>query len=238
MLKDLLDEKQSVSDMEQILRQEVVKVTGEEIAHTIKFMLREGLIVEQDQLLALNVQMDDQLREYMEDLLEYGLTQYESTYKHAEKFVLWHNYRKDQVQRKLLKTPGDKMKGTYFYDDYALVFAGLKKDASLAERLQYKDKFLAPNLFQWECENNISQKDLQALRLCKYVYLFIRKVDEEHGVRLPFTYVGDGKFDNERKQLKEDSSTGKQNVTYLYDIHMDETLPDYLQYDFGLSDMA
>ncbi len=238
VLKYLLEERQPINDMKLILQREIVNATSEEIAHTIRFMLKDGLIVEQDQRLALNVQLDDMLREYMEDLLEYGLTQYESTYKHAEKFVLWHNYRKDQVQRKLLKTPGDKMKGTYFYDDYALVFAGLKKDASLAERLKYNDKFLTPDLFQWECENNISPKDLQALRLCKYVHLFIRKVDEEHGVRLPFIYVGDGKFSNEREQKKKDQMTGKQNITYLYDIHMDETLPDYLQYDFGLSDMA
>ena len=84
-------------------------------------------------------------------------------------------------------------------------------------------------------ENNISDNDLQALRMCKYVHLFIRKVDEEHGIRLPFIYVGEGYFSNERKQEKIDTTTGKENTTYLYDIPMNEELPDYLQYDFGLA---
>ena len=95
--------------------------------------------------------------------------------------------------------------------------------------------FLTANTFQWECENNISDRDLQALRLCKYVHLFIRKVDEEHGVRLPFIYVGEGKFSNERKQEKVDSTTGNANITYMYDIPMNEELPEYLLYDFGVA---
>lgn len=56
----------------------------------------------------------------------------------------------------------------------------------------------------------------------------------QHGVRLPFIYVGEGRFSNERKQEKIDSTTGKENITYLYDIPMQEELPDYLQYDFGV----
>ena len=82
-------------------------------------------------------------------------------------------------------------------------------------------------MFQWECENNISEKELQALRLCKYVHLFVRKVQNEHGIQLPFTYVGEGRFTNERAQSK--------NGTYLYDIPMESPLPEYLQYDFGVA---
>ena len=116
-----------------------------------------------------------------------------------------------------------------------IVFASLKKDASLEERLNYKDKFLEDNLFQWECENNISASDLQALRLAKYAHVFIRKVSEEHGVVLPFTYVGTGHFSNERRQEKAEQVTGKKITTYLYDINMTEALPGYLQYDFGVA---
>ena len=163
----------------------------------------------------------------MLDLLKYGISQYEETYRNSEKFILWHDYRMDQVQLKLLKDPDHNQKGTYFYGDEAIVFASLKKDASVEERLNYKDKFLDPSLFQWECENNISAKDLQALRLCKYVHLFVRKVQNEHGIQLPFTYVGEGRFTNERAQSK--------NGTYLYDIPMTSALPEYLQYDFGVA---
>ena len=221
--------------MRSVLFEEIQNCTGDEVDHTIRFMMKKGAIKTESERLSLNVTIDEQFTEYVEDLLTYGMTQYESNYKNAEKFILWHNYRMDQVQLKLLKDPDHNQKGTYFYGDEAIVFASLKKDASIEERLAYKDKFLTANTFQWECENNISDRDLQALRLCKYVHLFIRKVDEEHGVRLPFIYVGEGRFSNERKQEKRDSATGKENVTYLYDIPMQEELPDYLQYDFGVA---
>ena len=51
----------------------------------------------------------------------------------------------------------------------------------------------------------------------------------------PGTYVGKGKMTNPRRQVKFDKSKGKDVVTYLYDIVMENELPDYLQYDFGLT---
>ena len=40
---------------------------------------------------------------------------------------------------------------------------------------------------------------------------------------------------NPRKQERFDKAKGRNVITYLYDIVMEETLPDYLQYDFGLA---
>ena len=228
-------ETSSDSDVRACLYGAVPGCTEDQIAHTLRFMLKKGGLALKDNVYSLNASMDDQLREYISDLVSYGLTQYEITYKNSEKFLLWHSYRMDQVQLKMLKDPDHNQKGTYFYGDEAIVFASLKKEASIEERLAYKDKFLAPDMFQWECENNISNRDLQALRLCKYVHLFIRKTKDEHGITQPFIYVGEGQFSNERKQEKLDSKTGKNNVTYLYDIPMKTELPDYLRYDFGIA---
>lgn len=50
-----------------------------------------------------------------------------------------------------------------------------------------------------------------------------------YGLLIKKSYVGKGKLTNPRKQEK--------NQTYLFDIEMEETLPDYLQYDFGLTRM-
>lgn len=50
-----------------------------------------------------------------------------------------------------------------------------------------------------------------------------------YGLLIKKSYVGKGKLINPRKQEK--------NQTYLFDIEMEETLPDYLQYDFGLTRM-
>lgn len=110
-----------------------------------------------------------------------------------------------------------------------MIFASLKKDASVEERKNYMDKFLSPSVFQWESMNHVSQKEFENLRDSEFAYVFVRKVTAENGMVLPFTYVGKGKLTNPRKQEK--------NQTYLFDIEMEETLPDYLQYDFGLTRM-
>ena len=235
VIKQLLQGDQSRESITYNLYQNIVGCKQDEIEHTLKFMVKKGALRESSELYSLNVQTDEDYIDHLNDLLDYGLAQYEMNYKNSETFLLWHNYRMDQVQLKLLKDPDHNQKGTYFYGDEAIVFASLKKDASVEERLAYKDKFLAANTFQWECENNISANDLKALRLCKYVHLFVRKVSNENGIQLPFTYVGEGKFTNERPLEKTDSSTGKINRTYLYDIPMEVELPEYLKYDFGVA---
>ena len=141
----------------------------------------------------------------------------------------------NQVQLKLLKDPGYTMKGTYIYGKMVVIFASLKKDASVEERLNYKDKFLEPDLFQWESEHNIRDNDLQLLLQSEYTYVFVRKVSAENGIVMPFTFVGKGRLTNPRRQDKIDNSTGKKGMTYLFDIPLENALPDYLQYDFGLS---
>lgn len=65
--------------------------------------------------------------------------------------------------------------------------------------------------------------------------MFIRKVTAEHGIVMPFTYVGKGKLTNPRRQEKYDAATEKKGLTYLFDIKMENELPDYLQYDFGVN---
>ena len=134
----------------------------------------------------------------------------------------------DQVQLRLLKNPGSNQKGTYYYDDFGVIFASLKKDLDEAHKLNYKDKFLEKNVFQWETIHDISESELQKQKNCKYVYLFVRKVESENGITLPHTYIGKGVLTNPRK-------TDGSNGTYVYDIKMENDLPEYLQYDFGLT---
>ncbi len=235
VIRCIMDTQLTIAEIKEKMFLEIPKCTNDEVEHTLKFMLKKGAIIQNEGILSLNVEFDEHFKEYIDDLLLYGMMQYEENYKYSEKFVLWHNYRMDQVQLKLLKDPDHNQKGTYFYEDETVIFASLKKDAAIDERLAYKDKFLTPNVFQWECENNISERDLSSLRMSKSVLLFIRKVDEEHGIRQPFIYVGEGEFSNERRQKKIDAATGKENITYLYDIPMKEELPEYLQYDFEIA---
>ena len=55
--------------------------------------------------------------------------------------------------------------------------------------------------------------------------ILVRKVKEETGITLPFTFVGTGQLCNPRKGVTA-------NGSILYDIHMDNKLPDDLMDDF------
>lgn len=131
-----------------------------------------------------------------------------------------------QVQLKLCKDPNYNQKGTYVYGTTVYIFASIKKDASTEEHLNYKDKFIEPNIFR-ECEAGLNEANQQALINSTAAHLFIRKVSQENGLTLPFTYVGTGHLLNPR-------TTDNPRGSLLFDIHMEESLPDYLQYDFDL----
>ena len=222
----LMEKKMHVKEMQNILSCDL-----EVFEHVIKFMIKEGALnKDEDGYCSLNVAFDPELKEHVNDLIAYGLTKYEAEqYQVNEPFITFNNYRMDQVQRKLLKDPKSNQKGTYIYGKTVVIFASLKKDASVEERKNYMDKFLSPSVFQWESMNHVSQKEYENLRDSEFAYVFVRKVTSENGMVLPFTYVGKGKLTNPRKQEK--------NQTYLFDIEMEEVLPDYLQYDFGLTRM-
>ncbi len=214
----------TINKMNLFLQEAVPSYKLDELVHALKYL--DYVELEGD-VLTLKVQFDTEFRDYIEDLIDYGKTRYVIDNGSEIGFRLWQSYRMDQVQLKLLKNPSNNQVGTYYYDDFVVIFASLKKDASIQERLNYKDKFLKPDLFQWESKNNLSLNELQKLETSKYAYLFIRKVTSENGIVMPFTYVGTGVLKNPRKQ---ENGHG----TYLFDVEMAESLPDYLQYDFGL----
>lgn len=193
--------------------------------HVLHFMEEEGGICWNGFTYSLNVDLNPELEEHIKDLLTFGLTQYEANYQDIHDiFKPYENYRMDQVQRRLLKNPKSNQKGTYIYGKQVVIFASLNKSLSVEERLNYKDRFLSSSIFQWESMNNVSQKEVQSLIDSDFAYLFIRKVITKDSMVLPFTYVGKGKLTNPRYQEK--------NKSYLFDIQMENELPEYLQYDF------
>jgi len=217
-----------IRDIEEIdtyLSQKIINYTRDELNHALKFM-RFITKIESD--ISLEISFDDQFYEYIKDLIDYGLTRFISDNGNETGFKLWQNYRMDQVQLKLLKNPGYNAVGTYYYDNYVVIFASLKKDLPDEDKLNYKDKFLQSDVFQWESMTHLPAQDLIKLNKSDFAYLFIRKVSDENGIVLPFTYVGKGKLSNCR-------NTNNGNGTYLFDIGMENELPDYLQYDFGLT---
>ena len=132
----------------------------------------------------------------------------------------------DQALLKICQDPKSNQKGTRIIGDKVYIFASLKKDID-NERLNYKDKFLDSKTFQWESETNTNSVLLNKLLNSKECYLFIRKVSNENGMVLPFIYVGTGIL----KNMRESDHAGG---SYIFDIPLDNELPDDLQYDFGI----
>lgn len=159
-------------------------------------------------------------------LCKHGLTQYDARYADAQDdFLLWQDYRQDQVLLKILENPKHNQYGTYYKNGNMYVFAGLKKDASLDDHLKYNDKFLSPDVFQWESIARISAKEEALQQVAQQALVFVRKVSAENGITLPYTYIGTGHLENARKGVTK-------NGSILYDIHMDNPLPPELQEDF------
>ena len=230
LLKGVTD----LSKIRECLESEIENCNKAEIFHALHYMVEAGYVSVESGTVSLKVKLDEEFAEYLQDLISYGLTRYVVDFGDTTDFKLWQNYRMDQVQMKFLKNPQHNQLGTYYYDNKVIIFASLKKDASIEERLNYKDKFIEPALFQWESVVDVSLEDVRKQINSECAYLFIRKVSMENGIVLPFTYVGKGKMTNPRRQEKFDSTKGRKTVTYLYDIVMENELPDYLQYDFGL----
>jgi hypothetical protein len=189
-------------------------------------MVEGGAVIADDGEVMFACDADIEFKEFVSDLLNYGLSQYGVRYKNDEEdFLLYQDYRQDQALLKILENPKHNQYGTYYKNGNMYIFAGLKKDDSVQDHLNYKDKFLDKETFQWESIANITEKDIEKQRTSKQAFIFVRKVKVENGITLPFTFVGTGQLHNPRT----DATT---NGSILYDIHMDTPLPDDLMEDF------
>lgn len=178
---------------------------------------------------------------YLDNLIQYGINRYEKEFgDFSGEYKLYSNYSKEQTITSINKkfTMDIKLKGTYFdtQNGNTYVYVGLKKDKAKQERTNYKDKFISPSIFQWETENNttlesnIGQKILETKKL----HLFIRKMDDEDSIILPFTYFGTGKFTNPRESKVVNQKTKEISKTLLFDIVLDNPVPEEYFIDFEI----
>lgn len=209
----------------QLIADEISGYADEQLDHALRFMNEGGVIIQSNGTITFRCSVDPEFVEFMSDLLEYGLSQYSVRYKDEDDFLLYQDYRQDQALLKILENPKHNQLGTYYKDGNMYIFAGLKKDSTVQEHLNYKDKFLDSETFQWESIAHISAKEEYLQRTCKQAFIFVRKVKTENGITLPFTFVGTGQLQNPRK----DATT---NGSILYDIHMNTPLSDELMEDF------
>lgn len=224
--KYLIDGMLSVEELNDKLQENIDGYQQEQMSHAVRFMQEGGAVSLEGYYIKLRGEQEQEYKDYLTDLLDYGITQYAAQYENDKiNFLLWQDYRMDQVLLKILDNPKHNQLGTYYKNGNMYVFAGLKKDASVQEHLNYKDKFLDKDVFQWESVANISSKEQELQQKAKCVFLFVRKVKEENGITLPYTYIGTGHLKNPRYNETD-------NGSILYDIHMDNPLSDDLVEDF------
>ena len=191
--------------------------------------LRSLGIVENDEINLTNID-DEDFKDYLMDTLNYGIVRYNREFdEYIGLFKLYRNYYKEQASRIMLKN-GVLQRGSYYEDGIVYIFAGIKKGEE--GRLNYKDKFINSKIFQWESVANVSEIEKEHLRSSKKVHLFIRKMESEDGVTLPYTYFGLGTFTNERDSYTEED--GKRHSTLLYDIVLDDEVPEDYYIDFEI----
>ena len=206
------------------------KITSSTINHAIA-MLQKGKILTNDNKINID-NISENMKFYLEDLFEYALIKYEVDFGDFDgMFKIMGNYYTEQVMRVLLEDSLSYQLGTKFLNnDTACIFVCLKKDSSKEERLNYKDKFLSSKVFQWESRNGTTVKNNRGKKLLntKVVHLFIRKMDKQYGVILPYTYIGTGKFTNmrETKNNKVDTLT--------FEIILDKEVNEEYYLDFEI----
>ena len=227
IVEHLLTGNKSKDYLKAIMSSEIPEFEEEQMEHALRFLMENEAVLIEENIVSLACEIEKEFVEYISDLLNYGIADFTARYRgeSEDDFLMWQDYRVDQVQLKILNNPGDIMKGTFYKDGNMYVFAGLKKDRAEDDPLNYKDKFLSSDVFQWESIANIGKAEEQRQKDAKNVHVFVRKVKSENGITLPFTYVGTGSLTNPRKGVTT-------NGSILYDIHMDQELPDYLMDDF------
>lgn len=226
------------ADIDEILRYVQINTSvfsPEAYAHALHYMLATDFFVKEEDksgisLVMDRVKLDVEMDEYLQDLLEYGLGKYEVDFADAvpeETFHLWAKYRKEQVQLLLLNNPKDIMVGTKIYDGIVYAYVTVIKASSTKDDLKYVDGYIDENTFQWETVANVRDRELNALKSSKKMHIFVRKVDNEDGIQLPFTYIGSG-------HMEYVEGSKKPNGAHLFHIPMEVTAPEDLYFDFKL----
>lgn len=199
--------------------------------HAIQYMIKDGFFVYQDQTLSLNdIKLGVELDEYLRDLIEYGLGKYDVDFSGADpnrRFHLWGKYRKEQVQQLLLNNPKDIMLGTKIYDGVVYAYVTVIKGGSTKEDLKYADGYIDNKTFQWETVANVGYQELANLKNSRYMEIFVRKVDNEDGIQLPFTYIGRG-------HMEYIEGSRKKNGAHLFRVPMEVEATEDIYFDFRL----
>ncbi|MBR6124558.1 DUF3427 domain-containing protein [Candidatus Saccharibacteria bacterium] len=180
---------------------------------------------------------DTTSKKWMSDLIHFSLLRYQHEFGSFDRplpfLKLYHEYS----MRDIALLCGYKKVHSAFRGQGLLtldhpnyyIFVNLHKDAKVRESINYKDKFIRPDLFQWESPNSTSQDSEVGKNLIDNVkrginlHLFVRKFEEVEGVTQPFVYLG------EVCTLKD---TVKNNKPIMMEFGLYHPVPDSIYNDF------
>ncbi len=176
-------------------------------------------------------------KDAVKDIIEYGLIRYSidfygkegplkrfASYTGAKAFLALNNVTKDDGLPNLMY-----MSGVHYTSNGLCLFINLNKDAQKEERLKYKDKFLSRGVLQWESQTatTLDNKKGETLIKTGRAHLFVRKSKKGD---MPYIYLGEGTLTNPR-------DSGNEAKALLFDIVLDEPLPEEYDYDLGYKDV-
>ena len=235
IVKCLLDNAGScdMALLDKYLSESVENYSRDVLEHALKYMCKNGYIESTDQIVRFkDIDISIELDEFLRDLIDYGIGRFDVEFydtNDSEKsfFKLWAKYKKGQIKQLLGKDPEDIQLGTNVYDGIAYAYVTIHKASSTKEELKYVDGYIDRFTFQWETVANIKEKELSSLKNSSEMRLFVRKVDSEDGIQLPFTYVGSGK-------MNYIEGSKKANGAHLFNISLEKEAPEDIYYDFKL----
>ena len=213
------------------------KVSDKTLDNAYYYLENDGIVKN----LRLNINIiSEQLKEYLSDLIEYGLTKYSIDFgDFNSKYKLYANYSNDQIAKELLLKGTMHFKSSGIYADKneegtIYLTIDLNKNERLSKKYLFKDGFKSESIFIWESQKDTTFTNEKGKMLLnsKKIHLFIRKVKEEDGITMPFTYFGEGKLINPRNSTVMDDK-GVHN-TLLFDILLTNSVKKELHFDFEI----
>ncbi|MEG0568214.1 MAG: DEAD/DEAH box helicase [Clostridium sp.] len=144
-------------------------------------------------------------RKLIDDVLNYGLIRYENNYSSdyygVPYFKLYSQYQ--MIDAALLSNytkihTSFRGSGLITNDKEYFLFIDLHKEEGIKESINYKDKFINRDLFQWQSPNSTSQNSDRGRNITHNkengvnLHLFVRKYREIDGVVEPYIYIGKG----------------------------------------------
>lgn len=142
---------------------------------------------------------------YIKDTINYGLLRYEKEFLNKNYgipfFKLYGQYQ--MVDAALLSNyrkihSSFRGSGLICNANEWFLFVDLHKEDDIKESINYKDKFISKEVFQWQSPNNTSLSSQRGRSLINNVekrvnlHLFIRKYKEIDGKVEPYIYIGKG----------------------------------------------